>query len=1185
MSSFSPGNKIKAETGGLRAFQTSDTINAIKSFQTSDISGSIKPLEVSSFSINNANIIKNRDINLDMNVDILDVAGAASLYGLKNTSLGWNSRQDINNDNIIDLYDMVLISRAVGTNINFSSLTVSAEQWETYSLAAPTPITFKDGAVTNFDITWNSGTLNTDIPGTYSLAGYVKEYNRNASLSVVVRSVAETGVVPNNITNFGITAPYGSWIYYNNPVNNGKLSKARKDGTGVKKLTEDEPLYINLYKGWVYYSNASDNFRIYKVKTDGSGRARLNVDNSHYTTVVSDYIYYINADDYYIYRIKLDGTGKVRVGSDKVLYINVSSGWIYYTNSEDFSIYKMRTDGTGRMKLTVSNGAVGGTDLNVQGDWIYFINPLQNRTIYKIKNDGTSLTKLNDVSTTFINVLGDWIYYIDFYDGKLHKIKIDGSGYTGLGSIEPFVINVAEDRLYVMDENDLLLYQMKNDGRELRYFGIDSVIQKIENVVDTATEGDYYEFPGHVIASMSDGSQIPVSVTWNNPAINTNVAGQYSYEGYAGGGSFKVNLTVTVLKKGNSNGNLHNKGFVAQRGGWIYYVNNHDDKLYKIKTDGTGRVKLCEDKARYINVIDNWIYYRNDSDDQKIYKIQTNGTGRMKISDDMVHELTAVGGYIYYTNILDNLKLYRLNLSNNSKNLISNHIVLDINIIGDTIYYLNRNDSLIYYVSEDGSHRGLLTDYVSASRMLISGKHIYIARDHYPYNIYRMNLYGEEFTQVTDEGALRYNVHNDWVYFSNKDDSAKLYKIRGDGQNKVKLTEDSLHVSDKNEGIINIFSDWIYYKNSSDANKLYRIKADGTLRDIFGYDTVIKSIDNISITVPQNRSYSLPSKIAATMSDGSYHDVAVVWDSNTIDTSKTGIYTFYGTVAGYSGKITLTLTVAAIEDRGNTVGNIANGAFVAQEGDWVYYNLPYFGDYFMKMRADGTGLTSMFVEKASGINISNGWFYYFLPDNGIYKIKTDGTGKTLVTIASTDRISVVGDWIYYNDASDGYRTYKIKTDGTGKVRLNTDQALDISVTNGWIYYRNGSDNYAYYKMKLDGSSKTKITSDFTSYANVVGDKIYYNDGNNLVVINTDGTGRKVLSSSSWGRINVTGDWIVYYESGGIYKMRTDGSSKVKLADESWVTSINVCGDWVYYGSYAYHRVKLDGSSNQILSSY
>ena len=80
------------------------------------------------------------------------------------------------------------------------------------------------------------------------------------------------------------------------------------------------------------------------------------------------------------------------------------------------------------------------------------------------------------------------------------------------------------------------------------------------------------------------------------------------------------------IRYGNIVGNLANDGLVAQQGDWIHYVNGlEDNKIYKIRIDGTQKQKVCDDHAGYLNVIDDWIYYVKGFD--KLYKIRTDGTG------------------------------------------------------------------------------------------------------------------------------------------------------------------------------------------------------------------------------------------------------------------------------------------------------------------------------------------------------------------------------------------------------------------------------------------------------------------------------------------------------------------------------------------------------------------------------
>ena len=70
----------------------------------------------------------------------------------------------------------------------------------------------------------------------------------------------------------------------------------------------------------------------------------------------------------------------------------------------------------------------------------------------------------------------------------------------------------------------------------------------------------------------------------------------------------------------------------------------------------------------------------------------------------------------------------------------------------------------------------------------------------------------------------------------------------------------------------------------------------------------ISKIDDINKTVKINVVFSMPTKVTATMSDKTIKAVEIKWDKK-LTTVKTGIFKANGTVAGYSKKVVLTLTV------------------------------------------------------------------------------------------------------------------------------------------------------------------------------------------------------------------------------------------------------------------------------------
>ena len=81
----------------------------------------------------------------------------------------------------------------------------------------------------------------------------------------------------------------------------------------------------------------------------------------------------------------------------------------------------------------------------------------------------------------------------------------------------------------------------------------------------------------------------------------------------------------------------------------------------------------------------------------------------------------------------------------------------------------------------------------------------------------------------------------------------------------------------------------------------------------------ISSIKNISETISTGSSYTLPTIVQATMSDGSVRKVGVIWNNKNVNTNTAGTYTYKGKVAGYPQQVMLTLNVRGYSINSNVV--------------------------------------------------------------------------------------------------------------------------------------------------------------------------------------------------------------------------------------------------------------------------
>lgn len=73
--------------------------------------------------------------------------------------------------------------------------------------------------------------------------------------------------------------------------------------------------------------------------------------------------------------------------------------------------------------------------------------------------------------------------------------------------------------------------------------------------------------------------------------------------------------------------------------------------------------------------------------------------------------------------------------------------------------------------------------------------------------------------------------------------------------------------------------------------------------------TYIKDIKDLNIVLYKGQKYTFPSSVRATMSDNTEKNVSIKWNSTSLDTYKSGEYSYIGTVEGYSEKVKLNINV------------------------------------------------------------------------------------------------------------------------------------------------------------------------------------------------------------------------------------------------------------------------------------
>jgi|GEM_PF-3753132 len=268
-------------------------------------------------------------------------------------------------------------------------------------------------------------------------------------------------------------------------------------------------------------------------------------------------------------------------------------------------------------------------------------------------------------------------------------------------------------------------------------------------------------------------------------------------------------------RSGNTLGNIINCGSAVQQGDWVYYISNADFTLYKMRADGSGRVKICDDQALYINVIGDMIYYQNCSDDRNVYKIKTDGTGREKLNDDPSQFVTAAGGWIYYHH-MDDENLYKIRTDGTDRTRLTDECSYYINVVGDWVYYTDL--AAIYKIRTDGTQRTrIMYCNPGCGYLIIDGDWMYYLNDTQDGIICRARLNGTRQSEICGDLSEYFNIEDGWIYYNNCDDLGSVYKIRADGTGRTRL-------GGANAMDICLIEGWIYY---GDEHDYYKIEPDG----------------------------------------------------------------------------------------------------------------------------------------------------------------------------------------------------------------------------------------------------------------------------------------------------------------------------------------------------------------------
>ncbi|WP_050607466.1 leucine-rich repeat domain-containing protein [Clostridium niameyense] len=241
----------------------------------------------------------------------------------------------------------------------------------------------------------------------------------------------------------------------------------------------------------------------------------------------------------------------------------------------------------------------------------------------------------------------NYIYYINKeYDNKIYKNKINGAEDSLLSTDNAKYLNCYGNYIYYISSGNIC--RIKKDGGS---------VEKILNC---------------------DASNMIIYNNWiyffdkSKPGIYKIKTDKTGYEAIISGGQWRIDSEF-VLSGDN-----------------IYYGNYSDGNcIYKIKIDGSGKVKLNNIESKHMIIVGKWIYYVSNGN---IYKMKTDGSLNTLLYKGNVVTLNVDDSYVYYTDGNKDNFLYRIDINGDNNTLILKKSVTFLNILGNNIYYISNNE-------------------------------------------------------------------------------------------------------------------------------------------------------------------------------------------------------------------------------------------------------------------------------------------------------------------------------------------------------------------------------------------------------------------------------------------------------------------------------------------------------------
>lgn len=626
----------------------------------------------------------------------------------------------------------------------------------------------------------------------------------------------------------------------------------------------------------------------------------------------------------------------------------------------------------------------------------------------------------------------------------------------------------------------------------------------------------------------------------------------------------------------NTSGNLSNGSDFIHLKDWVYYavcevadgtaLKYSGNGLYRIKSDGSGKQKINDACVQSLYTDGTDIYFEGNR-----LNVDTLESMNVYQNIDPNYPVIPINDYLIFVD-LSGKRAVKINLDGSSKTDLTKEPASDLGFYNGWIYY--STSSSFRRVRLDGSEDMIVSISRVESYVFIDNA-IYFPSKLHRNQLYRMDLDGENRAKVSEQSVVALNYYKDRIYYIDGENYL-IHSMKVDGTDDVVLSTRSA------ENII-IEDGWLYFNEQGIVSQKFRISlTDGKEEALFTISTA--EVDQLFTTHTTSGNQSNGSRFVV-LGDYVYYSSCLVIDGIAdvdgfeedglfrmrIDgSSKRKIASgcqspiFTDGVNIYSGYQKLNFKTLKLEESG-----------FSSYGPVVFFNESMIAFDFQSssiFRYDLVSKKKSFVatESTSEFQFESGWIYYLTqtPEVSMRKVKYDGTMDRLVAIGNFSHFIIEDNAIYYPSSTDGNKIYRMDLDGKNSRKVSDATAITLNSDGKRLYYVDGETQHIH-SMLLNGSDRkvhsTRQAKDITIYKGW----LYFNDQAFF-------TGKYRISLSS-GKEEV------------IYEIKSVASEATapEIIEGTFISNRYVrSGEWIYYGTEnGVYRVHPDGSDKKKISSH